>query len=124
MRRFDILTLNNKEELMMSNKITYLTDETFEKEAAQSDQLVVIDFYADWCGPCQMVGPVMESLADKFDGKAKICKVNVDEQKKLAISHRVMSIPTVIFMKNGEVVDRVVGALPENAFEEKISSLL
>ncbi len=109
---------------MMSNKITYLTDETFEKEAAQSDQLVVIDFYADWCGPCQMVGPVMESLADKFDGKAKICKVNVDEQKKLAISHRVMSIPTVIFMKNGEVVDRVVGALPENAFEEKISSLL
>jgi len=108
----------------MSNKITYLTDETFQTEAVQSSQLVVIDFYADWCGPCQMVGPVMESLAEKFEGKAKICKVNVDEQKKLAISHRVMSIPTILFMKNGEVVDRITGALPQNAFEQKISSLL
>ena len=109
---------------MSNNKITYLTEETFETEAVQSDKLVVIDFYADWCGPCQMVGPVMESLADKFDGKAKICKINVDEQKKLAITHRVMSIPTILFMKNGEIVERITGALPENAFEQKISSLL
>ena len=90
----------------------------------KQDKPILLDFYADWCGPCRMVAPVFDALADKYDGKAKICKVNVDEQKQLAMTHRVMSIPTVIFMKNGEVVDKVTGALPQAAFEEKINGLL
>lgn len=109
---------------MANDKVIFLTEETYETEAVKSDVPVVIDFYADWCGPCRMVAPVFDALADKYDGKAKICKVNVDEQKQLAMTHRVMSIPTVIFMKNGEVVDRVTGALPQAAFEEKITGLL
>ncbi len=109
---------------MANDKILFLTDESYENEAVQSDIPVVIDFYADWCGPCRMVAPVFDALADKYDGKAKICKVNVDEQKQLAMAHRVMSIPTVIFMKGGEVVDRVTGALPQADFEAKIEGLL
>jgi len=109
---------------MASDKIVNLTDETFETEAVQSTSPVIIDFYADWCGPCKMVAPVLESLADKYNGKVKICKVNVDEQRKLSIAHKVMSIPTILFMKNGEIVERVTGALPQAALEEKIDNLL
>ncbi len=109
---------------MASDKIVHLTDETFETEAVQSTSPVIIDFYADWCGPCKMVAPVLDSLADKYNGKVKICKVNVDEQRKLSIAHKVMSIPTILFMKNGEIVDRVTGALPQAALEEKIDNLL
>lgn len=108
---------------MASDKIVYLTEESFESEAKNASVPVLIDFYADWCGPCKMVSPIMDTLADKYEGKAKICKINVDEQKKLAISHRVMSIPTLLFMKNGEVVERVTGALPQATIEEKLESL-
>lgn len=109
---------------MASEKIVNLTDETFDTEVVQSNIPVLIDFYADWCGPCKMVAPVLDTLAEKYEGKAKICKVNVDEQRKLAISHKVMSIPTLIFMKGGEVVERVTGALPQAALEEKLNGLL
>ncbi len=109
---------------MASDKILYLTDETFETEAVQATSPVLIDFYADWCGPCKMVAPILDSLADKFDGKAKICKVNVDEQRKLSIAHKVMSIPTLLFMKDGEIVERVTGALPQATLEEKLNNLL
>ena len=109
---------------MASDKVLFLTEQNYEAEAVKSDIPVVIDFYADWCGPCRMVAPVFDALAEKYDCKVKICKLNVDEQKQLAMSHRVMSIPTVIFMKGGEVVDRVTGALPQAAFEEKINALL
>lgn len=107
----------------MSNKIVYLTEETFESEVKNSSVPVLIDFYADWCGPCKMVSPILDTLSEKYDGKAKICKINVDEQKKLAIAHKVMSIPTLLFFKNGEVVDRVTGALPQSAIEEKLENL-
>lgn len=109
---------------MASEKIVLLTDESYENEAVKSDTPVLIDFYADWCGPCRMVAPVLDSLAEKYDGKVKICKVNVDEQRKLAIAHKVMSIPTLIFMNNGEVVERVTGALPQASIEEKLTAML
>ncbi|NLK71414.1 MAG: thioredoxin [Clostridiales bacterium] len=109
---------------MASDKIVLLTDESYENEAVKSDTPVLIDFYADWCGPCRMVAPVLDSLAEKYDGKVKICKVNVDEQRKLAIAHKVMSIPTLIFMNNGEVVERVTGALPQASIEEKLTAML
>lgn len=107
----------------MSN-IVYLTDENFTSEAMQSDIPVLVDFYADWCGPCKMVGPILEEMAGKFEGKAKICKINIDEQRKLAIANKVMSIPTLLFIKNGEIKERISGALPQPVLEEKLEALL
>ncbi len=104
--------------------VVYLTDENYEKEALESDVPVLIDFYADWCGPCKMVGPVIEDMAAKYAGKAKICKINIDEQRKLAITNKVMSIPTLFFIKAGEVKARISGALPQSALEEKLDALI
>ena len=106
------------------SQIIYLTEETYEDEALKSEIPVIIDFYADWCGPCKMVSPIMDSLAEKYEGKAKVCKINIDEQKKLAISNSVMSIPTLFYVKNGEIVERITGALPQPALEEKLDMLL
>jgi len=104
--------------------IIYLTDENYESEALGSDIPVLIDFYADWCGPCKMVGPIIEDMAGKYAGKAKICKINIDEQRKLAITNKVMSIPTLFFIKNGEIKERISGALPQSVLEEKLDALI
>lgn len=104
--------------------IVYLTDDNFTKEAMESDVPVLVDFYADWCGPCKMVGPLLDDMAAKYEGKAKICKINIDEQRKLAIANKVMSIPTMLFIKNGEIKERITGALPQAALEEKLEALL
>lgn len=105
-------------------EIIYLTDENYTSEAIESNLPVLIDFYADWCGPCKMVGPIIEDMAAKYAGKAKICKVNIDEQRKLAITNKVMSIPTLFFIKNGEIKERITGALPQTVLEEKLEALL
>jgi thioredoxin 1 len=102
----------------------YLTDENYEREALGAEFPVLIDFYADWCGPCQTVGPVLEELAEKYAGKAKVCKVNIDEQRKLAIANKVMSIPTLFFIKDGEIKERITGALPQPVLEEKLEALI
>ena len=107
----------------MSN-LPNLTEDAFEKEALKSEIPVVIDFYADWCGPCKMVAPIMDVLSEKYAGKAKFFKINIDEQRKLAITHKVMSIPTIFFIKDGEVKDKITGAVPQPVLEEKIESLL
>lgn len=107
----------------MSN-IIYLTEENYENEALKSSVPVLVDFYADWCGPCQALSPVLEAVADKYLGKVKICKLNIDASRKLAISNRVMSIPTLFFIKNGEIVDRVTGAMAQPALEDKLDALL
>ncbi len=104
--------------------IIFLTDETYETEVMGSDVPVLVDFYADWCGPCKMIGPSLESMADKYEGKAKICKINIDEQRKLAMANKVMSIPTLFYIKNGEIVERITGALPQSVLEEKMDALL
>lgn len=104
--------------------IIYLTDENYESEAMNADIPVLVDFYADWCGPCKMVGPILEDLAVKYEGKAKICKINIDEQRKLAIANKVMSIPTLFFIKDGEIKERVSGALPQSVLEEKLDALI
>ena len=85
-------------------------------EASTSDQLVVVDFWADWCGPCRMLGPTVEELAERYDGKARVGKVNVDADPELARHFGIMSIPTVVFLKNGAEFDRKVGLLPPDAF--------
>ena len=95
------------------------TNENFEKEVLNSDIPVMMDFYADWCGPCRMMGPVVEKLAEKYDGKVKIGKVNSDEEPALSERFQVMSIPDIIFIKNGTVVDQSIGAVPQKVLEDK-----
>ncbi len=99
------------------------TDANFQKEALESDIPVLVDFYADWCGPCKMVAPIVAELAEEYAGKFKIGKVNVDQEPGVAEKYRVMSIPTLLFIKNGEVVDTVVGAVPKKALQDKIESI-
>lgn len=108
----------------MSDKIKYPNIDSFEAEVLKSDIPVLVDFYADWCGPCQSIAPVLNELAEQYDGKLKICKINVDDNQKLAISHQVMSIPTMLIFKGGEIKDRIVGAMPKPALEGKINAVL
>ena len=102
---------------------TQFTEANFEQEVLQSDVPVVVDFYADWCGPCKMMSPVIEKLADTYEGRIKIGKLNTDEAQSLAAKYGVMSIPNIVFFKNGEVVDRQVGAVPQAVLEDKIKNL-
>ncbi len=86
-----------------------LNSENFEKEVLNSDQAVLVDFYADWCGPCKMMAPVIEELAEELQGKAKVGKINIDENTNIAVKYDVMSIPTLIIFKDGKEVKRFVG---------------
>lgn len=108
----------------MSTNTIYLTADTFDEEVIKSNVPVLVDFYADWCGPCQALGPIIDSLAVKYNGKAKICKINIDEQRKIALNYKVMSIPTLFFFKDGEVKERITGALPQTTLEQKLDALL
>jgi thioredoxin 1 len=101
-----------------------VTDQTFEKEVLKAILPVLVDLWAPWCGPCRMVGPVIETLSEKNKGKFKFCKINVDENQKTASSYNVMSIPTLIFFNNGKAVDTVVGAVTETVLQQKIDKFL
>jgi thioredoxin 1 len=93
-------------------------------DATIAEGVVVVDFWAPWCGPCRMLAPVIEELAEDFDGKAKICKVNTDEEQDVAIKYGIRSIPTLLFFKDGELVDQMVGASSKQILADKITSLL
>lgn len=101
----------------------HFNKEGFDKALA-SGQLLMVDFWADWCGPCKMLAPVIEGLGDEYEGKAIVGKINVDEEQELAIRYGVMSIPTVIFFKDGEEVARKVGVLPAAQFTEVLDNYL
>lgn len=98
------------------------TDANFQKEALESDIPVLVDFYADWCGPCKMVAPIVAELADEYAGKVKIGKLNVDQESNTAEKYRVMSIPTLMIFKDGKPVDTVVGAVPKKVLQDKLDS--
>lgn len=100
------------------------TDANFEAEVLKSDVPVLVDFYADWCGPCKMMAPVIEQLASEYEGKAKIGKLDVDAHGATAQNYRVMSIPTMLIFKNGQVAASIVGAVPKNQVAAKLNSLL
>ncbi|RXJ93684.1 thioredoxin [Malaciobacter molluscorum] len=102
-------------------KYIELTQENFDNTV--SNGISLVDFWAPWCGPCRMLAPVIEELAEEFEGKANICKVNTDEQQDLAVKYGIRSIPTIIFMKDGEILDQVVGASSKQALIEKLNSL-
>ena len=93
--------------------VNMVNESNFEAEVFKSDIPVFVDFYADWCGPCKMMSPVIDKLSEEYAGKIKVGKVNVDENSDLAMKYGIMSIPNMVFFKNGEVVDRVVGAIPK-----------
>ncbi|ACF45965.1 MAG: thioredoxin [Prosthecochloris sp.] len=100
------------------------TDQNFKAEVLDSGKVALVDFWAAWCGPCQMLGPVIEDLAGDYEGKAVIAKVNVDENPNIAAEYGIRSIPTMLIFKNGEIVDQMVGAMPKNMIAEKIDAQL
>ena len=100
------------------------TDANFDAEVLKATQPSVIDFWAPWCGPCIALGPTIDALAKEYDGRVKVGKVNVDENPNLSIEFGVTSIPCVLFIKDGQVVDKQVGAAPKGVFDKKIAKLL
>ncbi|MEY2409711.1 MAG: thioredoxin 1 [Verrucomicrobiota bacterium] len=108
---------------MSAPNITNLTPETFEQEVVKSATPVVVDFWAEWCGPCKMIAPMLEQLATEYSGKVKVAKVNIDQAQQLAVQYRINSIPTLLFFKNGQVIDQVVGAKPMKDLKVKFDSL-
>lgn len=101
-----------------------VTDQTFDAEVLKSGTPVLIDMWAPWCGPCRMVEPILKKLSDKYTGKVKFCRMNVDENQKTPSQYRVMSIPNMLFIKGGKVIDTAVGAMPESALQGKVDALL
>ena len=100
------------------------TDANFQKDVMESDKLTVIDFWAEWCGPCRAIGPVIEELAVQYDGKVNIGKVNVDVNPNLSMNFGITSIPAILFVKGGQVVDKQIGAAPKTTLEAKIKANL
>lgn len=109
---------------MASDKIVVLTSDNFESEVINSDKPVLVDFWASWCGPCRAVAPVIDELAEDYEGKAKVGKVNVDEQGELAAMFGIRSIPTIMLFKNGKAVTSMVGARPKADFAKVIEENL
>lgn len=97
-------------------------DANFKTEVLESDKLSVVDFWAEWCGPCRAIGPVIEELAKEYDGVVKVGKVNVDHNPQISSSYGITSIPAILFLKNGQVVDKLVGAQPKSNFVKKIEA--
>ena len=108
----------------MSIMVVDVSDQNFDNEVIKSTLLVLVDLWAPWCSPCRMVAPVIEKLAEKYSGKVKFCRVNVDDNSQTAAKYGVMSIPTLMFFKDGKAVDTVIGAVPEQALQSKIDALL
>jgi thioredoxin 1 len=101
-----------------------LTDDNFEAEVLESDKPVLVDFWAAWCGPCKMVSPTVEEISKEYEGKLKVGKLNVDDNSKTASQYGIMSIPSLLFFKAGQVVDQIVGAVPKQQLADKADKIL
>lgn len=102
----------------------HVSDNEFEEKVLQSTTPVVVDFWAPWCGPCRMVAPILEELATEYDGKIVVAKVNTDENPQWAMKFGVQGIPTMLFVKDGELVNRMVGAAPKPTIQQKVDAML
>ena len=100
------------------------TDANFQEKVLDSDKLTLIDFWAEWCGPCRAIGPVIEELAKEYDGQVNVGKVNVDVNPQLSVNYGITSIPAILFIKGGQIVDKQIGAVPKSVLDKKIKSLM
>lgn len=108
----------------MSENVLEITDDNFENAVLNSDTPIVVDFWAEWCGPCKMIAPILEELADEHTDQFKVGKLNVDDNRETAMKYRVLSIPTLLVFSEGEIKQQIVGALPKGALKDKILAAL
>lgn len=101
-----------------------VTSQTWQQEVVQSSTPVMVDFWASWCGPCKMIAPTIEELAEEYQGQMKVCKLNTDENPEIASQHQIMGIPSLLFFKDGKLIDKIVGAASKKQFKDKIDAIL
>ncbi len=101
-----------------------LTDSNFEEKVLKTDKPVIVDFWAEWCGPCRMVGPIVSEIADEYKDKVVVGKLDVDSNPEVAMKYGIRNIPTILFFKNGEIADKQVGAVPKSVLTDKLENLL
>jgi thioredoxin 1 len=105
-------------------KPVHITDNTFDDEVIKSDVPVIVDFWAPWCGPCKMIAPILEDIAEEYDGKLKVAKLDVDQNPRVAGQFRIMSIPSLLIFKSGQLVDQMIGALPKSQLMDHVTRVL
>lgn len=106
-----------------ANAVLKVTDQSF-ADAVKSNKILIVDCYADWCGPCRMIAPIVEDLANEYSGRVAFAKVDVDQSPAVSRQFHISSIPTLLFFKNGEMIDRQIGALPKHALQARVEALL
>lgn len=106
-----------------ANAVLKVTDQSF-ADAVKSNNILIVDCYADWCGPCRMIAPIVEDLANEYSGRVAFAKIDVDQSPDVSRQFHISSIPTLLFFKNGEMIDRQIGALPKHALQARVESLL
>ncbi|MGE5789730.1 MAG: thioredoxin [Syntrophaceae bacterium] len=109
---------------MSGESVIHVNEGTFDTEILKSDTPALVDFWAPWCGPCRAIAPVLDEIAEEYKGKVKVAKINVDENRKLAGNHGVMSIPTMILFKNGKALDKLIGLVPKERLKELMDKAL
>ncbi len=109
---------------MSGETVIHISEGTFEDEVLKSTQPALVDFWAPWCGPCRAIAPILDEIAEEYKGKVKVAKINVDENRKLAGDHGVMSIPTMILFKDGKVVDKLIGLVPKDRLKALMDKVL
>lgn len=108
----------------MSNSLHEFTDSNFDAEVVKSDKPVLVDFWAEWCGPCKVIGPVVAEIAGDYDGKVKVGKVDVDKNNQISMQYRITSIPSLLIFKDGDVVDSIVGSVPKQEITKRLDAIL